>query len=80
MKRSDYCAGGAAGAGTTITDLPLGLSNADYITALWTWIRDGYAPTNGALKGAGYDTQDIGAVVVQAAGGTNQNLTMLGIG
>jgi hypothetical protein len=71
---------GASGAASTITDPSLGLVAADYVTALLAWIKDGFAPTNGALKSAGYDGMDIGAVGVQLLGGTSQNLGMLGIG
>lgn len=51
--------------GLTITDAALGLSGADYITALHTWVRAGFAPTNTALKGTGIGGVDIGAVAVQ---------------
>jgi hypothetical protein len=72
--------GGAAGAGNTITDPSLGLSDADYISAALAWIRDGYAPTNPALKAAGYDGSDIGAVPVQASAIGMGNFLMMGMG
>lgn len=75
--------------GTTYTDASLGLSAASPRQALYAWVRDGYAPTNTALKGASSDGTDIGAVPVYVAGGgggggggvgNNQNLSLLGIG
>ena len=64
---SAYSIRAAVAAGTTITDAALGLSSADYITALHTWVRAGFAPTNTALKGAGIGGVDIGAVAVQTS-------------
>lgn len=42
----------AIAAGTTINDSTLGLTGANYITTLWTWVRAGFAPTNTALHNA----------------------------
>ena len=42
----------------------LGLTNVSPIRLLHEWIRQGYQPRNEALRGAGYDGSDIGAVAL----------------
>jgi hypothetical protein len=54
----------AVAAGSTITDSSIGALNDTYITTLVKWVRAGFAPKNQALKGAGSDGLDIGAVPV----------------
>ena len=66
-------------AGSTITDSALGLTNADYLTALRAWIRAGFAPKNASLKNAGSDGADIGAVPV-AASASKTGLLLLNVG
>jgi len=43
---------------------PTGYNAAFTVPALWTWVRDGFAPQNQALLGTAYAGGDIGAVAV----------------
>jgi hypothetical protein len=54
------------GSGATITDPSIGASGATYIQALMDWVTAGFAPSNQALKAAGTDGLDIGAVAVSS--------------
>jgi hypothetical protein len=54
--------------GRTWTDSSIGVSGADAITTMMSWVRKGYAPTNPAFKGAASDGGDIGAVPVVLTG------------
>lgn len=67
----------ALAAGTTFNAPVLGFANAPIIVILVAWVRRGFQPTNPALRGAGSDGSDIGAVPMAS---TNQGLTLLGIG
>lgn len=70
--------GGVNGAGTLYTDPAINVTSADVISTLLAWIRDGFQPQNGALRKAGYDGSDIGAVTLAAS--SNQGLMMMGCG
>jgi hypothetical protein len=58
----------AVAASLTITDATIGASSDTYIVALEKWVRAGFAPKNQALKAAGSDGLDIGAVSVATSG------------
>lgn len=53
---------------TCLADFNNGTISTSQITNLYTYIVNGWAPTNSALKGKGYDGSDLGAVPVVLGG------------
>lgn len=77
--------GGAGTVANALAELKLkneaGYDSNYTMPALWSWVRDGFAPQNQNLAGAGSDALDIGAVdVVASAPSTGGLLMMLGVG